>query len=75
MTKIVVEQNIAGSWVELIELESKGTPTEEEMARTTNALAQKLVDADCIFLVNEDGYAVVVTRSNGPVKFTPIEIS
>ena len=73
MTKIMIEQNLHGGWVELIEVETKGSPTPEEVTATIDALAKKFADNEVVFLIDEDGYAIVITTVNGPIKITPIK--
>jgi len=73
MLKIRVTQYQNMGWLELIKLDTHDNPTRNELADEIVKLSQKLIGNDAMFLCDTHTNSVVITRVNGPVKFTIAE--
>jgi len=67
MKTIVIRQNIAGNWVELIEMPMDGNPTNEEIEKGLEDLKNMIFDSDKVSLVLKDEF-VIFSRENGPIR-------
>jgi len=68
--KITIEQYIGNSWVELIDVPVEHGVTFGSIVETISSLTEQLHKGESFFMTLENGYSIIITAANGPVRLS-----
>lgn len=66
--QVEIEQYISGNWVTLISVPLEDDATLESAVETISVLTEKLHKSGSLFMTLKDGYSIIITAANGPLK-------
>ena len=70
MDEIQIEQYLDKEWVRLVTIDVEENATKEEALEAITKLTTELGKSESLYLNKENGFGIIITRSNGPVRMT-----